>query len=165
MNTSEIQLLYDYNYWASKRLLQTAEQVAPDQLTQSLPMSWNSVLGTFAHIMGAEWIWRMRCQERVSPAALLDASQFTTLATLRRRWDEEEAALRAYLAGLSDADLQEVIHYKNTQGQPFAYALAEILVHLVNHGTQHRAEIALYLTTFGQSPGDIDYLRYLDAIR
>jgi uncharacterized damage-inducible protein DinB len=164
MNQNEIALLYDYNYWANRRLLQAAEKISPDQLAQGLPMSWESVLGTFVHIMSAEWIWRMRCQEKVSPAAPLDAGQFTTLALLRRRWDEEEQTMRGYLAGLDAAALQEVIHYRNTRGEPFAYTLWKILVHVLNHGTQHRAEIALYLTTFGQSPGDIDFPRYLDAI-
>ncbi|HXF63947.1 MAG TPA: DinB family protein [Caldilineaceae bacterium] len=156
MKQNEILLLYDYNYWANKRLLRAAEALAPDQLTQSLPMSWDSILGTFAHIMGSEWIWRMRCQEGVSPAAILDPGQFTTLELLRRRWDEEERAMRAYLNGLDDAALQRAVDFKNTQGRSFRRILWQILIHVLNHGTQHRGEIALYLTTFGHSPGDID---------
>lgn len=161
MRQSEILLLYDYNYWANKRLLRAAEALSSDQLAQSLPMSWDSILGTFVHIMGAEWIWRMRCQERVSPAAILDPGQFTTLELLRRRWDEEERAMRAYLNGLDDDALQQEVDYKNTQGQSFRRTLWKILVHVLNHGTQHRGEIALYLTTFGHSPGEIDLSVYL----
>ena len=160
MNAEAMRLLYDYNYWASHRLLNTAEQCTPEQLDASLPMSWHSVLGTFVHILGAEWVWRQRCQTGVSPAGLLDAAQFTTLAALRGRWDEEEAALRAYVNGLSDDDLQRVVEYRNTSGQSFRRSLWQILLHMVNHGTQHRGEVALYLTTFGHSPGDIDLSVY-----
>ena len=36
-------------------------------------------------------------------------------------------------------------------------ALAD-LAHVVNHGTQHRSELARYLTVHGHSPGELDLL-------
>jgi uncharacterized damage-inducible protein DinB len=161
MHARDLQLIYDYNYWANKRILQTAEKLRPEELAQALPMSFESIQGTLGHILSAEWVWRMRCHERVSPAALLDADQFSTLEVLRRRWDEEEAAMRGYLAGLSDAELQERVDYKNTKGTPFSRTLWQILLHVVMHGMQHRSEVALALTHLDHSPGDIDLSVYL----
>jgi uncharacterized damage-inducible protein DinB len=161
MRPHDLQLIYDYNYWANQRILQAAEKLRQEELTQELPMSWHSILETLGHVLSAEWVWRMRCQEGISPAALLDTDQFSTLELLRARWDEEEAAMRGYLAGLADADLDQIVHYKNTKGTPFSRVRWQIMLHVVNHGTQHRAEAALYLTTLGHSPGAIDLSVYL----
>jgi uncharacterized damage-inducible protein DinB len=35
-----------------------------------------------------------------------------------------------------------------------------MMLHVANHGTQHRAEVAAMLTAAGRSPGDLDLLAY-----
>jgi uncharacterized damage-inducible protein DinB len=39
-----------------------------------------------------------------------------------------------------------------------------MLIHQVNHATQHRSEAALLLTQMGHSPGDLDLLVYMDGV-
>jgi uncharacterized damage-inducible protein DinB len=37
-----------------------------------------------------------------------------------------------------------------------------MLVHVVNHGTQHRSEAAALLTAAGRSPGELDLINYAE---
>ena len=79
---------------------------------------------------------------------------------LRECWLDEEQKMRAYLNSLGEEAFNQTVHYKTTKGAPFGNTLWNLLAHMVNHGTQFRAEAGIALTAFGQSPGDLDLLLY-----
>jgi uncharacterized damage-inducible protein DinB len=161
MDKNDILWLFGYNYWANARVLHAAAQITPDQFTAPAGLSHGSVRGTLAHILAAETVWRMRCAQGISPAALPDESHFPTLDALRERWQSEEEKMRAYLNELTDDALQQTIEYRTTKGVPYENVLWTLLAHIVNHGTQFRSEAAVALTDYGHSPGDLDLLLYL----
>ncbi len=160
MDKPDILTLYDYNYWANARVLNAAARLAPEQFTAPAGLSHGSLRGTLAHILGAEMVWRLRCAEGISLSALPSEQDFPTVEVLRARWQDEEHKMRAYLNSLSDDALNQPVQYKTTKGAPFQNVLWNLLVHLVNHGTQFRAEAGVALTAYGQSPGDLDLLLF-----
>jgi uncharacterized damage-inducible protein DinB len=162
MNRNDIALLFDYNYWANGRILGAAEGLTNEQYVAVVPgLSHGSVRTTLVHALAAEQIWRRRCLEGDSPTTLLKEADCPTLAALRALWAEEETAMRAGLARLTDEAMDGRIAYRTTGGAPKEEILWQLLVHLVNHGTQHRAEAAVALTACGHSPGDVDLIIYL----
>lgn len=162
MNRETIELLFDYNQWANERILAAAGQLTTEQYIAPVAgVSHGSMRATLVHALAAERIWRQRCLEGLSPFSLLREADLPTFAALRELWPTEDAALRAGLARLSDAALAERLDYRTTNGTPMADTLWKLLVHVVNHGTQHRAEAAVALTAFGHSPGDVDLIIYL----
>ncbi len=160
MNIAAIHSLFDYNYWVNQRILEAAEGLSPEQFTSAADVSHGSLRGTLVHALGAEWGWRERCQGN-SPRTLLSEDDFPDLESLARRSYEEEKAMCSYLAGLTDDDLSCIIRYNRTGDAWFETPLWQILLHVINHGTQSRSEAAVLLTQFGHSPGDLDYMIFL----
>lgn len=161
MNHTDILFLFDYNYWANARVLTAAAHLTLDQFVAPRGLSHGSTRGALAHVLAAEIVWRWRCQSGTSPTALPAENEFPTLDALRTRWAEEEAAMRAFLSTLTDEQLSQPVHYTTTKGVPFSNILWQLLAHVVNHGTQFRAEAAIALTAEGHSPGDLDLLLFV----
>ena len=57
MTKDDIQLLYEYDRWANKRVLQAVAVLSHEQFTRDLGGSFRSVRDTLVHIISGEWIW------------------------------------------------------------------------------------------------------------
>lgn len=157
-----VQTLYRYNTWANARVLDTAERLSREQFLTARGASFGSVRDTLVHTMSAQWLWLERWNGR-SPAAAIDAREFSELASTRARWSGIERDTQAFVRGLTEAALGSVVEYRNTKGERWAYPLWQQMIHQVNHATQHRSEAAVILTRFGHSPGDLDFLQFIDG--
>lgn len=163
MNKQDVLILYQYNQWANAKILNAAALVTPEQFTAPAPFPHGGLRGTLVHTLFAEWIWRKRW-EGASPTSRLNPEDFPTVRSLQSRWQEEEAQLMNFVESLSDEQLNGIFRYTNTAGQPFTRLRWQAMVHVVNHGTQHRAEAAAMLTDLGHSPGDLDMIYFLDEL-
>ncbi len=162
MNLDDIRLIYEYNDWANHRILDTAEQVTPEQFTAPTTDSWGSLHGTLVHLLDSEWSWRLTLQGGGFPPAPLSPADYPTIADVRKRWAEEENAWHAYLNGLTDEAVNSTIHYTTDEGHHRERVIWHCLYHIVNHGMQHRAESAKMLTDYGHSPGELDFTVFLN---
>lgn len=152
MRQADVVLLLDYSYWATGLVLGAAATLSTDQFIAAPNSHTRSVRDTLLHILGAEQIWRTRMEAGVSPAPL-SATDFPNMESLRQRWRDDEQAMRAYLSTLDDIALDGSYQYRRSSGaMSDALTRWQTLMHVVNHGTQHRSEAALLLTTLGCSP-------------
>jgi len=157
-----VAVMYRYNDWANQRILDTAARLSSEQYRTDAGASFGSVHDTLVHIVGVQWLWLSRWKG-TSPPALPRADAFPDLPAVRRRGAEVEAETREFVAALSEPDLERVVDYVNTEGERWAYPVWQQMLHLVNHGTQHRSEVAMVLTRFGHSPGWLDFLYFIDV--
>ena len=165
MNAQDIKLIYEYNYWSNKRILAASTKVSHEQFAMLASFPYGGLRGTLLHILDAEWGWHMFLQNNDWSAPDLDEAEFPTLLEFESRWRMEEAAMRKYLAGLNDEDLSIHRYYNTSEGESRDRILWHCLLHVVNHGTQHRSEAAALLTDYGSSPGDLDFTVFLNEYK
>jgi uncharacterized damage-inducible protein DinB len=159
MDVNYFRTLLDYNYWARDRLLAAVSDVPEAEYLATRPMDYGSIHGTLAHAYGAEVVWHSRWVGE-SPERLLTGRDIPDLATLIAAWQEREQHVRAFVDGLTEQDLTKPFPYRDLAGNPQTRILWETLAHFVNHGTNHRSEVAAAITQLGHSPGDLDMIRY-----
>ncbi len=152
--------MYDYNFWANRLLLEKSALVTPEQFVAPTTHSWGSLRGTLVHTMDTEWSWRIFLETGVFTDEL-KPEDFPTVESVRVRWETEEADWQTYLGRLTDADLTTIKRWTRPDGVVREWVLWHLLFHVVNHGMQHRSEIAHMLTQYDQSPGDIDFTLFL----
>jgi uncharacterized damage-inducible protein DinB len=163
MDHQGILLLYEYNYWATHRILAASAQVSPDQFVVSTGHSFGSLRGTLVHTLDAEYSWRMLLQHNtLEYFRLMEEGDFPTCHLLEQRWQEEEHAMRDYLATLTDDQLTGIVRYTTPEGEKRERVLWHCLLHLANHGTHHRSEAAAILTDYGYSPNELDFTVFLN---
>ncbi len=155
--------LYDYHRWANRRLFDHAAGLAPAVLTRDVgaQFSYPTLVRMFGHLYGADSIWLARWKGQ-SPAAI-PGGELGTLAAIRERWDALEKEQKAFVEGLSGADLSRAVEWKNTEGKQFRQPLWPLLQHVANHATHHRSEVATMITMVSGSPPDTGINSYLIA--
>jgi uncharacterized damage-inducible protein DinB len=154
MRADEIRFLFAYDRWATRRVLNALDGLDPAAWARTDVVGERGLGGILVHHLGSSQRWRILFEarttdERVKP----ELEPLPTIDELRERWEAEWAAVDAWLQTLTDGFVANA-----HEGVP----VWQLLVHVVNHGTQHRAEAAALLTAEGRSPGELDLFDYAE---
>jgi uncharacterized damage-inducible protein DinB len=154
-----IRTLYRYDTWATNRLLDVAAEVSAGDFTASPASRERSIRDTFVHMVSGQRRWLAWWDGSLSAAdaqrVTLAPSDFPGVESIRAAHDETAERLRSFVEGLTDARLRETLSADASQGG-WSAALWQLMLHVANHGTQHRAEVAAMLTALDHSPGNMD---------
>jgi uncharacterized damage-inducible protein DinB len=158
MDAESLLALIRFHAWANDRLLTTAAGLSDEELRGAAVLDRGSAFDTIRHLVDVDWSWHEFCLGNDigdtyvwDHGFVLDDLPATHVFCL-----EEDRRLRDYVASLDETGLNEPLAMSEDPNDRIPRWL--ILAHVVNHGTQHRSELAHYLTRCGHSPGDLDLL-------
>jgi uncharacterized damage-inducible protein DinB len=130
------------------RLIETVDKFAESELDfRPFPTSWTVrlLMLHIAHEENGEFGYGITQQLHDFPPEY-DPLNYPDRAALKALMQAVHAASLEYLAGLTDADLEQVIH--TPWGQDARRI--ELVEHLVEHEIHHRAELSLILGMLGK---------------
>jgi len=144
LNFEPAQLL-QYNHDSNLKLFKT--------LTQLNLSSNHRIIALAHHILNAQEIWLMRILGQIPQVGVWEIREGQELEMLEEKYFE-------ILSHVDFTQLSEMINYKNSQGIEFKNTVSDIVFHVINHGTYHRAQINLLLRQEGFEPINCDYIFY-----
>ncbi|MNM88898.1 DinB family protein [compost metagenome] len=156
-----LEQLLNYHLWAYERLL---EAVAPlDEETYRAPrgLFFSSLHGTFNHLALVDRLWLGRIRKEPWQFERLDSEVAPDRAALAAFLREGVVAWQSWLSEQNDRSLGTLLEYRNMAGQEQRQSLANVVQHLVNHGTHHRGQMSAALTALGQPAPMLDYIYFL----
>ena len=159
MLADAIRTMYEYNRWGTSRLLAKAEEVTSDQWLAPGTAGHGSMRDTFIHVLNAQrgWLsWWDGTNPTGAPGQPLKAEDLKDVAAVRAEWEKIEGKTRAFVSKVDETTLARVYSRKRPDGFTQTLPLWQMMLHVANHGTQHRSEVAAMLTAAGLSPGNMD---------
>ena len=159
MNAAAFRHFYDYHFTENRTIWDRyITQLSYEQFTQPVSYSLGSVRDQIVHLMSVEEIWFSELRG-VEPAEPFPPATGDDRANIRTHWDRIEQSVRAYLAELPD----ELLFVKPIQEPEEDRNLIvwQVLLHVVNHGTDHRAQLLRLLNDLGVKTVSQDYIFYV----
>jgi uncharacterized damage-inducible protein DinB len=163
MTAKDIETMFDYGYWANRKLFEVVSLLTPEQFTHSVS-GYGSVRNTLVHMMSTEWGWLER-SGGPPRGQRLSAADFPTFASVVEKWKRIEGDLRQFLAALRDDDLDRVVEFAIADNPKQFLSVGQMMHHAAIHGVHHRGQIALLLRSLGSVPGNFDICFYYDQVR
>jgi uncharacterized damage-inducible protein DinB len=158
MDANAFRQLYDYHFSENRRLWD--DFIAPlpyEKFIRDASYSHGSVRNQVVHIMSVDEAWFSELQDVENPQPF-PSPDFDDRKDIRSHWDEVEQNMRWYLAKLKD-DL--LLEKPIAEGEDKDLILWQILLHVVNHGTDHRAQTLRLLNDLGVKTAPQDFIFYV----
>ncbi|NOT75281.1 MAG: hypothetical protein HOP08_10155 [Cyclobacteriaceae bacterium] len=144
--------LYQYNAWSNQRVL---------NCIQRQNVNDEKIFSLMGHIVAAQFLWLHRIKGLAPP----DVKLWGTY-TLPQLIKLAEDAGKQWLEFVeSTEDFNRELTYTNYVGDHYTNNVETIMIHLVNHSSYHRAQIAMLLRQKGFEPVNTDLITYDRVIR
>lgn len=157
MTRTELDTHLRFSAWATARLLEAAAALPAEELQRDRGSSHGGIEGTLAHAFQGDRNWLSRLTENPHRMTMMDPDEVHDLAFLRREWPRLH---EQWLAWAGSAIPDDVIWYKSFAGREFQNPVWQIVLHVVNHATQHRGQVSAMLRMAGVAPPATDLIAF-----
>lgn len=141
--------MFAHMAWADDRALQSLRAMA-NPPAQALDL--------LAHMLGAEHEWMCRITGTTATTAIWPKMNLDRCAALAR---ENHAAYAQLAKETAEGNGARMIAYRTSKGAEHTNSLEDILLHVAQHGTYHRGQVALLVRASGGDAISTDYILFV----
>ena len=155
--------LLRYKAWANDLIFAALAKLPQAELTAPRPIVFGSILRTLNHTYSMDLVWQANLEGRPHGYTTRNPPTSPPLADLREAQTQLDAWYVTYAGALSEAQQAEKVGFRFIGGGEAELSRRDILLHVVNHGTYHRGNVAAMLYTLGVAPPTTDLPVFLRA--
>lgn len=164
-DTRNLRMLARYSAWANERLFLLLSTLSNEVVTGKHPSSFGSIAGTLSHVHVVDLIWQAHLQGREHGFTSRNTDHEPAMGSLMLSQAALDMWFVAYADGLNATAHDEVVQFNFVDGGAGAMSRSEMLLHVVNHKTYHRGNVANLLHHAGVRPPVMDLPVFLrDAL-
>jgi uncharacterized damage-inducible protein DinB len=157
--TDTLTTLFSHNLWANLRLLERCAELTGEQLEATIAGAFGSIHATLQHIVTSEQSYFSRISTG-QPRRRPENAPPLTIAEMIESVRTTGSGLIEWAPKAQAGDTVQV----DWEGVPRAVPKAIILTQVINHATEHRAQIMAILTQLGIQPPDLDSWTYFEEL-
>ncbi|HTB14007.1 MAG TPA: DinB family protein [Bryobacteraceae bacterium] len=154
MTAQEVRTYIGYSGWASRKVLESALALLPEDRTKPMSVSHGSIANTLAHIYFGDAIWFSRIADPDFPVPPRNA--LPSLDLVIEEWPQLQAKWEAWANSATASDLAREVPFKSRFVGNAGLPAWQIVVHVVNHASLHRGQIVGMLRQLGMKPPATD---------
>ncbi len=158
-SSDPITMLFRHNLWANLRLFEQCASLTGEQLAAIIPGTYGSVGDTLQHIVIAEQNYYARISTGRRNPRPKDAPPLTFPEMLESLHKTGQGLIE-WASKVQAADTVEI----DWDGVMRDVPKSIILTQVINHATEHRAQIMTTLTQMGIEPPDLQGWAYFDEL-
>ena len=151
---------FKHNTMMNRRLVEACRQLAPEQLDATATGTYGTIGATLVHIANAQVGYAARLLD-IERSDALPEDPFPGFAALTERFERGDLQLEE-AAAMGSQDREVQVSGDDPVGI-WRMPVALFLVQAINHGTEHRSQVATILTTLGIEPPPMDGWTFFEA--
>lgn len=152
-----IKTIWQYNYWGRDKLWQCVQSISHDDYMRPVEYSMGSVHQQIVHTMWAEHLWYSRINNM--PRITYTADDFADREAVWQQWQEVQSLWMNTINTITQTQIDETFIAKATSGD-YTQTVGQVLLHVVNHSTDHRAQILRLIHDYGGETFQQDMIFY-----
>ena len=151
--------LFSHNLWANLRLLERCADLTSEQLDATISGTFGTIRDTLGHIVTSEQSYFSRISTGQRYDRPEDAPPLSTAELL------ESASITGsgFIEWASKVQADDTVQI-DWEGTPRDVPKAIIFTQVINHATEHRAQITAIMTQLGIEPPDLQGWSYFEEL-